>query len=49
MFSIKESQFRVLKKCLGKFDCLVNEMMFLKELRPSLNTQSESIGAKLFV
>ena len=46
---LNEGQFRVLKKCHGKFDCLVQEMLFIKELRPSLNTQSDFISAKLFV
>ena len=40
--------FHVLK-CHGKFDCLFYEMLFIKELRPSLNTQSDYISAKLFV
>ena len=40
---IKESQFRILKKCQGKFDCLIYER------NPSLNTQTDSIRAKLFV
>ena len=44
-----EGQFRVLKKCHGKFDCLVYEMLFIQELKPSLNTQSDFISAKLFV
>ena len=38
---LNEGQFRVLKKCHGKFDYLVYEMLFIKELRPSLNTQSD--------
>ena len=42
-------QFRVLKKLHGKFDCLVYKMLFIKELKPSLNTPSDSISAKLFV
>ena len=46
---INEGQFCVLKKCHGKFDCLVYEMFLIKELRPSLNTQGDSISAKLFV
>ena len=46
---INEDQFHILKKCHGKFDCLVYEMLFIKELRPSLNAQSDSISAKLFV
>lgn len=27
----KESQFRILQKCKEKFECLVNEMLFIKE------------------
>ena len=46
---LNEGQFRILKKCHGKFDCLIDEMLFIKELRPSLNTQSDFISAKLFV
>ena len=34
---LNEGQFRVLKKCHGKVDCLVYEMLFIKELKPSLN------------
>ncbi|XP_078366236.1 uncharacterized protein LOC144650432 [Oculina patagonica] len=40
--------FRVLKKCRSKFDCLVYEMLFIRDINPSLNTQSDSIRAKLF-
>ena len=46
---LKESQFRILKKCQGKLDCLVYEMLFIKERNPSLNTQTDSIRAKLVV
>jgi len=46
---LKESQFRILKKCQGKFDRVVYEMLFIKERNPSLNTQTDSIRAKLFV
>ena len=40
--------FKVLKKCSSKFDCLVNEMLFIRDINPTLNTQSDSIRAKLF-
>ena len=40
--------FKVLKKCNSKFDCLVYEMLYIKDIKPSLNTQSDSIRAKLF-
>ena len=37
------SCFKVLKKCMSKFDCLVNEMLYIKQLTPSLNVQTDSI------
>ena len=42
-------KFSVLKKCNGKLDCLIHEMLFIKKKRPRLNTQSDSIRAKLFI
>ena len=45
----KESQFRVLKKCQGKLDCLVHEMLFIEQRNPCLSTQTNSIRTKLFV
>ena len=43
------SCFKVLKKCMKKFDCLVNEMLYTKQLTPSLNVQADSIHAKVFL
>ena len=43
------SCFKVLKKCMNKFDCLVNEMLYTKQLTPSLNVQADSIHAKVFL
>ena len=43
------SCFKVLKKCMNKFDYLVNEMLYIKQLTPSLNVQADSIRAKVFV
>ena len=43
------SCFNVLKKCRNKFDCLITEMLLIKQLRPCLNVQSDSIRAKVFV
>ena len=43
------SCFKVLKKCMNKFDCLVNEMLYIKQLTPSLNVQTDSIRAKVFM
>ena len=40
---------KVLKKCRNKFECLVKEMLFIQELKPSLNVQLDSIRAKLFI
>ena len=42
-----KSLFR--KKCMNKLDCLVNEMLYIKQLTPSLNVQADSIRAKEFV
>ena len=41
--------FSALKKCNGKLDCWIYEMLFIMKKKPSLNTQSDSIRAKLFV
>ena len=41
--------FKILKKCQNKLDCLIFEMLFIKELKPILNRQRDSICAKLFV
>ena len=43
------SCFKVLKKCRNKFDCLINEMLYIKQLRPRLNVQTDSIRAKVFI
>ena len=40
--------FKILKKCKNKFDCLIYEMFFIHELRPSLNVKTDSIRAKVF-
>ena len=42
-------QFTILKKCRGKFGCLINEMLLIRKKRPTLNTQNDSIPAKLFI
>ena len=41
-------RFEVLKKRRNKFDCLVNEMLFIRSLKPNLKVQSDSIRAKVF-
>ena len=44
--------FFVIRKVRFKFpiglECLIYEMVLIKERRPSLNTQADSIRAKLF-
>ena len=35
--------FKVLKKCREKFECLIFEMLLIKNKRPKLNTQADSI------
>ena len=39
----------VLKKCRGKLECLIFEMLIIRNKRPTLNTQADSIRAKLFI
>ena len=45
------ARFNVIKKCMNKFDCLVNayEMLCIQELKPALNVQSDSLRAKVFM
>ena len=40
--------FTVLKKCRNKLDCLIYEMLLIKELRPTFNVKWDSVRAKLF-
>ena len=40
--------YKVIKKCRGKLECLIYEMLLIKNRRPKLNTQADSIRAKLF-
>ena len=44
---LNESHFKILRKCRGKFDCLVFEMLYIKKFKPNLNVQTDSIRAKL--
>ena len=37
------------KKCQGKFDSLIHEMLLIRKKEQSLNTQSDLICAKVFV
>ena len=40
---LKENQFRVLRKCQGKFDCLVFKMLFTKNLKPNLKIHADGL------
>ena len=42
------NMFSVFRKCQGKFDCLIFDMLLISDLKFSLNTQSDLIKAKLF-
>ena len=35
-----KSNFKILKKCQNKLDCLIFEMFFIRDLKPKLNKQS---------
>ena len=45
---LNESHFEILRKCQGKFDCLVFEMFYIKKFKRNLHVQADSIRAKLF-
>ena len=42
------NHFSILKKCKNKWDCLMFEMLFIRNLKPGLNKQKDSISSKLF-
>ena len=44
-----DKQFSVLKKRRSKFDCLIFEMLFIKEFNPKLNTQRLHSSQTLYV
>ena len=46
---IQAENFKVLKKCHGKMDCPIYEMLFIKKYNPCFNVQSDSIKAKVFI
>ena len=46
--TITSNMFHILKKCSSKFDCLLYEMFLIREHKPCLNIQSDSIKANLF-
>ena len=41
--------FKVIKKCWVKLECLILEMHFIQKKRLKLNTQADSIHVKLFL
>ena len=43
------SNFKFFKKSQNKLDCLIFEMLFIRELKPKLNQQSDSIRGKLSI
>jgi len=48
-YLLNDSHFNILRKSRSKFDCLLFEMLYIKKLKPTLDTQTELIRAKLFV
>ena len=45
--TITTHMFHILKKCSGKFDCLLYEMFLVREHTPCLNIESDSIKSKI--
>ena len=48
-FFLRESLRTSVAFLFLKFDCLIFEMFFIRDLKPKLNKQRDSIRAKLFV
>jgi len=44
-----DKNFTILWKCKSRFDCLLVEMLLIREQQPTLNKQSDSLRAKIFV
>ena len=42
------SNFKILKKCQSKFDCLIFEMLFIHKLKLKLNNVTRSVRSYLF-
>ena len=40
--------FSVLSMCMNTFDCLLQEMLLIRQLTPSFNVYLDSVQAKLF-
>ena len=45
--ALEDKQFSILKNCRSNLDGLIFEVLFIKESSPVLNTQKDSIHAKL--
>ena len=43
------NHFKILRKCQGKFDCLVLKVLYIKKFKHNLNVQADSEREKLFV
>ena len=41
--------FKILKKYRRKLECLIFEMLIIRHITASLNTQADSIRAKIFI
>ena len=42
-------KFHIITKCSSKHDCLVKEMLYIRMRKSTLNVQTDSIRAKVFV
>ena len=41
--------FKIIKKCRRKVECLIFQMLIIRHIRPTFNTQADSIRAKIFI
>ena len=44
-----KSNFKILKNCQNKLDCLIFEKLFIRDLKPKLNKQCDSISARSYL
>ena len=46
---VQELNFKILKHCNNKFDCLIFEMLYIKHLQPDLNIQSDCQSQAIYI
>ena len=47
--AVQELNFKILKHCNNKFDCLIFKMLYIKHLQPDLNIQSDYQSQAVYI